>query len=275
MHHAPYHMAPKKYKKMYNPQDMWLPPNVPQKESGKYKSSVRKNMAGYYANIAVLDDMVGNVIKTLKKEGIWNNTIILFTSDHGDLLGSHGLYGKQAPYDESIRVPMLFHYSGKQGINDGTYQAMISSQDLMPTLLGLAGIKIPKSVEGKDFSGYLHGRKSPKDTVALIESIHPFSSWRRNGGRAYRGVRTPRYTYIRGLKGPWLLFDNKEDPYQMDNLIENPVYNNLQAKLDKLLQQKLKENGDHFRPGSYYVKKFGYPKLNSSGAVPYMRCAGK
>jgi arylsulfatase A-like enzyme len=282
--HSPYHMAPKKYKKKYKAENMWLPPNVPDKANpkssrqggGHYRKSVRRNMAGYYANISVLDAMIGKVIKTLKKEGVWNNTIILFTSDHGDMLGSQGLYGKQVPYDESIRVPMLFHYSGKQEVNDGNYKAMISSQDIMPTLLGLAGIKIPTSVEGKDFSGYLRGGKSPKDTVALIESIHPFGNWSWNhGGRAYRGIRTPRYTYVRDLKGPWLLFDNKKDQYQLHNLIGNSAYSNLQAKLNKLLDQKLKETGDHFRPGSYYVKKFHYPKLDTTGTVPYVGCKGK
>lgn len=280
MPHSPYHMAPKKYEQMYDPKDIWLPPNVPAKadpksmrrDDGHYRKSVRKNMAGYYANIAVLDDMIGHIIKTLKEEGTFDNTIILFTSDHGDLLGSQGQYAKQQPYDESIRVPMLFHYSGKQGINSGTYKAMISSQDLMPTLLGLAGIKIPESVEGKDFSGYLRGGESAKDTVALIACPMPFGNWsRKRGGKEYRGMRTTHYTYVRDLEGPWLLFDNKKDPYQMHNLVDNPEYNNLQTKLNKLLKQKLEEYGDHFRPGLYYVKKFNYPKLNVTGTVPYYR----
>jgi arylsulfatase A-like enzyme len=221
--------------------------------------------------------MIGRVIKTLKKEGIWDNTIILFTSDHGDMLGSQGQYGKQVPYDESIRIPMLFHYSGKQGINDGTYKALFSSQDLMPTLLGLAGIRSPSSVEGKDFSGYLRGGQNPKDTLALISCPIPFGNWRPSyGGRAYRGIRTPRYTYVRDLKGPWLLFDDKKDPYQMHNLVGKPAYDNLQAKLNKLLNHKLKENGDHFHPGSYYVKKFHYPKLDpASNIVPHKNCKGE
>lgn len=282
--HAPYHMAPKKYKKMYNPKNMWLPPNVPVNAdpnsfryvSKNYQQRTRYNMAGYYANIAVLDNMVGDIIKTLKKKNIFNNTIILFTSDHGDMLGSHGQYGKQMPYDESIRVPMLFHYSSsKHGINEGTYNAMISSEDLMPTLLGLAGISIPKSVEGKDFSHYMRGGKSPKDTLALILCPIPFGNWGPKNGRAYRGIRTTYYTYVRDLKGPWLLFDNKADPYQMHNLIAKPQYNKLQSKLDKLLNQKLKKNGDQFQPGSYYVKKFNYPKLDSKNRIPHTGCKDK
>src|SRR5699024_553870 len=185
-----------------------------------YRKKVRMDMAGYFANISLLDNMVGDIVKTLKKEGIWNNTIILFTSDHGDLLGSHGAYGKQQPYDESIRVPMLFHYSGKRSIKKGTYPAMISSSDIMPTLLGLAGVKIPGSVEGKDFSSYLHGGTNPKDTLALISCPQPFGNWRRSrGGREFRGIRTPNFTYVRSLKGPWLLFNDEKDPYQMHNLV--------------------------------------------------------
>jgi arylsulfatase A-like enzyme len=281
--HAPYHMAPKKYKRMYNPQNVWLPPNVPPKappnafrhDDGHYRQTVRKNLAGYYANIAVLDDMIGKVVKTLRNEGIFNNTIILFTSDHGDMLGSHGQYGKQMPYDESIRVPLLFHYSGEHGINDGIYKAMISSQDLMPTILGLVGIKIPKSVEGKDFSSYMRGGIDPKDTLALITCPIPFGNWNRShGGRAYRGIRTPRYTYVRDRKGPWLLFDDKKDPYQMHNLINNPTYSEIQGKLNKRLNQKLNENEDHFRQGIYYVKKFHYPKLDSRGAISHQKCNG-
>jgi arylsulfatase A-like enzyme len=283
MPHAPYHMASKKYKQMYNPQNMWLPPNVPKKANPKsfryskhYRKKVRTDMAGYFANISLLDNMVGDIVKTLKKEGIWNNTIILFTSDHGDLLGSHGAYGKQQPYDESIRVPMLFYYSGNRGIKKGTYPAMISSSDIMPTLLGLAGVKIPGSVEGKDFSSYLHGGTTPKDTLALISCPQPFGNWRRSrGGREFRGVRTPHFTYVRDLKGPWMLFDDKKDPYQMHNLVDDPKYKKIKSKLNKLLNRKLKSIGDHFRPGSYYVKKFHYPKLDSTGTVPYIGCDGK
>jgi arylsulfatase A-like enzyme len=285
MPHAPYHMAPQKFKQMYNPKNMWLPPNVPKKAapnsfrySKHYRKTVRYNMAGYFANISLLDDMIGKIVRTLKKEGIWNNTILLFTSDHGDMLGSQGLYGKQVPYDESIRIPMLFHYSGKHGINNETYKAMISSPDIMPTLLGLAGIPIPSSVEGVDFSSYLQGGAEPKDTVALISCPIPFGNWRRSrGGREYRGIRTPRYTYVRDLKGPWLLFDDKKDPYQMHNLVNDPTYSSIESKLNKLLNQKLEKKGDQFRPGLYYVKKFHYPKLDSNGTVPFYRtlCQGK
>ncbi len=265
--HSPYQMVPEKYKASYDPSEIKLRPNVPDSIIKK----VRYDLAGYYAHISALDDMVGQIVEELKKEGIFDKTIILFTSDHGALLGAHDQYHKQQPYDESIKVPMLFYYNGKNGIKKGDYEAMISSQDIMPTLLGLSGVKIPKTVEGIDFSKYLRGnQKDPKDTVSIITCIQPFGEWiRSKGGKEYRGIRTPDYTYVRDLKGPWLLFDDHNDPYQMNNLAGNPKYIDLQRKLDKILDQKLEATHDKFLSGPSYIRKYHYPKLDFTGTVPY------
>ncbi|MDP4286226.1 MAG: sulfatase, partial [Bacteroidota bacterium] len=265
--HDPYHTAPEKYKELYDSSKIILRPNVPE----EIEKKVRYDLAGYYSHMSAIDDMVGQIISTLEKEGILDNTIILFTSDHGDLIGSHGYYFKQQPYDESIRVPMLFHYSGKGGIKSGKYTAMINSEDIMPTLLGLSGIKVPNTVEGIDFSKYLRGNeKDPKDTVSIITCIQPFGQWTRaHGGKEYRGIRTPHYTYVRDLKGPWLLFDDEKDPYQLDNLAGNPGYADLQSHFDNLLMEKLKITHDQFLPGLIYVKKYHYPKLDATETVPY------
>lgn len=265
--HNPYNYAPEKYKKLYDPAKITLRPNVPKSMANK----VRKDLAGYYAHMTALDDMVGRLISKLKQQGVYENTIILFTSDHGDLLGSQGAYEKEQPYDESIRVPMLFHYPGKNGIKGSINNAMINSEDLMPTLLGLSNIKIPKTVEGVDFSKYLKGKRgNPKDTVSMITCIIPFGTWTRlDGGKEFRGIRTPRYTYVRDLNGPWLLFDNDKDPYQINNLVNKNDYELLQTQLNQILNKKLKANKDQFLPGSAYLKKFNYPNLDSTGTVPY------
>jgi len=94
---------------------------------------------------------------------------------------------------------------------------------MMPTILGLCGVAIPNSVEGLDYSGYLQGGKNPSDGATLISCAAPFGQWpRAKGGREYRGIRTLRYTYVRDLNGPWLLFDNEKDPYQLNNLVAQP-----------------------------------------------------
>lgn len=265
--HSPYHTAPEQYRDMYDPAAIQLRPNVPEKMAKK----VRYDLAGYYAHISAMDDLVGELVQTLKTEGVLDNTVILVTSDHGDLLGSQGKYKKQRPYEESSRVPMLFYYTGDNAIKSGTYGAMINSEDIMPTLLGLCGVSIPNTVEGVDFSQYIRGKEDdPKDTVAKLVCIQPFGNWPRSkGGKEYRGIRTPNFTYVRDLEGPWLLFDNRHDPYQMDNLVGKPAYEKLQKKLDDVLQQVLKETNDKFLPGPVYVEKYHYPKLDSTGTVPY------
>lgn len=265
--HDPYHTAPEKYRQLYDSSKIVLRPNVPDSMQEK----ARHDLTGYYAHMSAIDEMVGEVLNTLKAEGILDNTIILFTSDHGDLLGSHGAYFKQQPYDESIRVPMLFHYSGKDAIKKGSYTAMINSEDLMPTLLGLSDIEIPGSVQGIDFSKYLQGKgKSPKDTAALITCVQPFGQWiRSRQGKEYRGIRTPQFTYVRDLNGPWLLFDNVNDPYQMNNVAGKQEYAGVQDRLNKTLMQKLKAEGDEFLPGLEYVKKYNYPALDANETVPY------
>lgn len=129
----------------------------------------------------------------------------------------------------------------------------------MPTLLGLSNIQIPASAEGTDFSGVLKGDKKDKVEHTLISCVIPFGQWTRNiGVREYRGIVTQRYTYVKDLRGPWLLFDNLDDPYQLNNLAGNEGYSRTERKLEKLLQKTLKDRKDEFRPGMEYIKKWDY-----------------
>jgi len=263
--HAPYLTAPEEYQRRFDPDSMQLRENVPE----DMKEQVKKDLAGYYAHIAALDEMVGKLISNLEKTGQLDNTIIIFTSDHGDLLGSHSAYKKQQPYDESIRVPMLWYIPDNLRITPGEKDAPINSEDILPTLLALCNIGIPETVEGISYKGYLEG-KEDIDRAALITCVQPFGQWNRveHNGREYRGLRTQRYTYTRDLNGPWLLFDNEKDPYQMTNLVNHAEYIDLQSNLNDLLTERLKENGDKFLPGMEYIKKWGYP-VDRTGTVPY------
>ena len=263
--HDPYQNAPEKYRAKYQADQLKLRPNVPESISAK----ARVAQAGYYANCTALDDCVGNLLQTLRENGLASNTIVVFTADHGDLLGSHEAFNKQQPFDESIRVPLLLHWPKGFGTSGGLPDALINSEDIMPTLLGLCGVPIPKTVEGLDYSDYLHGGKNLSDGATVISSVAPFGQWeRRIGGREYRGVRTLRYSYVRDLDGPWYFFDNQADPYQTNNLVNKPEFAKLQAELDSTLKRKLKEQGDEFLPAADYIKKWGY-KVNANGTMPY------
>ncbi len=261
--HDPYLTAPEKYRSLYDPAKLVLRSNVP----SEVESSTRKNLAGYYAHCSALDDAMGELIATLEETHLADNTILVFTADHGDMLGSQGMTKKQKPFDESVRVPMLIRWPARWGKQGRELAAPINSEDVMPTLLGLCGLPIPSSVEGLDYSGYIRDGKNPGDDATVLLCPAPFGEWeRRLGGKEYRGIRTTRYTFVRDLAGPWLLFDNELDPNQLKNLVNQPASAALQSSLALQLARKLRERGDEFLPGEAYIEKWGWP-VNANGTV--------
>lgn len=263
--HDPYFTAPAKYRALYDPAKLRLRPNVP----AGLEPEVRKILAGYYAHCTALDDCMGRILDTLRDTGAARDTILLFSSDHGDMLGSHNQFKKQRPFDESIRVPMLIRWPAGLGGNDRSLAAPVNTEDIMPTLLGLAGVAIPSTVEGLDYSGHLRGGPLPGDGATVFRCVAPFGEWeRRVGGREYRGLRTARHSYVRDLNGPWLLFDNQTDPFQTNNLVGVAAAAALQSELDAGLRRKLAQQKDEFLHARDYIARWGY-KVNTNGTVPY------
>ncbi len=251
--HAPYHTAPQQYRQMYDPAAMEVNPNVPE----ELQDSARQMLAGYYAHCTALDDAMGQLLDAIEQEGIAQNTIVVFTSDHGDMLLSRGMMKKQRPWDESLRIPMLLRYPAQ--VSPQQINQPINTPDILPTLLGLSHIAVPTSVEGSDLSQALEGEEAYNKEVALVQGVVPFHQWNfQRGGKEYRAIRTERYTYARDLQGPWLLYDDQQDPYQMNNLVGQQDHATLQNELDALLQQKLDAVGDEFLPADAYMKKWGY-----------------
>ena len=264
--HNPYETAPKQFADMYPPESITLRENVPE----NLREAAQKDISGYYAHISALDSAVHRLNQAVIDKGIEQDTIFIYTSDHGDMLYSQGHIRKQKPWDESIRVPFLMKYPRLFGKKHSVNDRLFNSVDIMPTLLGLCGIDIPDTVQGKNFAPYLSGKDADFDVDAVIlECISPFGEYdRAAGGREYRGLRTKRYTYARDLNGPWLLYDNEKDPYQLKNLIDTAEYRETAEKLDKRLTELLEERGDKFLPGSEYIRKFGYT-VDETGTVPY------
>ena len=262
--HAPYETAPEEFRRMYDPETITLRENVP----AEHAEEARVKIAGYYAHCTALDYAFGRTIRFLKDNSLYDDTIVLFTSDHGDMLDSQGEVKKQRPWDESIRVPFLIKPA--TSFSSGHLDAPIDAPDIMPTLLGLAGVSIPESVEGIDFSDLVLGGSDPGDGAALLSCPHPFGQWskKHHGGREYRGVRTNRHTYVRDLSGPWLLYDNELDPYQKTNLVDVSDSREIRGELDSLLQRKLENIGDEFLASDEYIKKWGYD-VDDTGTVGY------
>lgn len=262
--HDPYDTAPDGYRAMYRPEEIKLRPNVPD----AFKLPARRALAGYYAHCTAIDDCVARLWQTLREAGVEERTIVVFTSDHGDMLFSHGEVKKQKPWDESVRVPLLLHYPAALSRDGRRLDAAVNSEDLMPTLLGLAGVEIPSSVEGIDLSGHLRGGAEPPDDASLLMCPAPFGEWtRERGGREYRGVRTRRHTYVRDLNGPWLLYDNDRDPYQRDNLCNRAEHAGLQAEMEAVLKHKLAAAKDEFLPAAEYIKRWAYT-VDATGTAP-------
>jgi arylsulfatase A-like enzyme len=261
--HFPHRYAPEQFKDLYPADSIELRPNVPE----EMMNLARQEAQGYYAHCTALDGCVGDLDKTLREIGTAENTIFVFTSDHGEMLGSQGQppTRKQRPWDESLRVPFLLCYPAISGHEGRSEKAPINTPDILPTLLSLAGIGIPGTIEGEDLSRFILNKKLDEDRAALFMNVSPFDAPDRP---AFRGIRTSRFTYVRTSNGPWLLYDNQDDPYQMHNLAGMAEHAGLQKALEGLLQSKLQETGDEFRPKEYYLEEYGYT-VDRSGAIPY------
>jgi arylsulfatase A-like enzyme len=199
--------------------------------------------------MAALDDCLGRLLKTLDRTGIEEDTVVVFTSDHGDMMQSQGLTTKLYPWDESIRVPFLVRYPRK--LKARRIRAPLNAPDIFPTLARLCDVRVPDGVEGRD------RLQSASDDGALLSLPVPITEARRYGFAEYRGLRSTRYTYVRSIHGPWLLYDNEADPYQMHNLCGKPDAKALQSRMDRALDMELKRRGDEFLPAAEYVKRAG------------------
>jgi arylsulfatase A-like enzyme len=223
------------------------------------------------AAVSSCDDHFGRLMSCLEQEGLADNTLVVFTSDHGEMMGSHGRYAKSIWYEESIGIPFIIRWKGR--IKPGVKNMPFACYHFMPTLFGLLGIDIPGSVEGTNYAELIRGKQQTEAACAVIagygnpgrllavgqepsiwalqaDSLYRSGiDWRRVG---YRGLRTERYTYVvnRGGKGDQLqryLYDNQEDPYQM-----NPVTavrareNEIMLELDAELQEWLLRMHDPF-----------------------------
>jgi arylsulfatase A-like enzyme len=274
--HAPYTEAPQRFIDMYPPDKIRLRPNVPKDAN---TSGVRDAYIGYFSHVTAMDHEMGRLMTRLAQLGIADNTILCYSSDHGDMLGSHNLWAKRRPWEESIDVPFIVRWPGRIPAGRRLDQ-LFSTPDITPTLLGLAGVPVLPRMQGIDMSAALRGkdisgpesafimsrggisgagddeaeggggkraRKESKKKPAARKEGEQKATARKDAGQ-WRGVRTPRYTYarIQGKKGttPWVLYDNEKDPYQMRNLVEDRGAAGTLKELDAMVERWRKRLGD-------------------------------
>ena len=201
---------------------------------------------GYYGGISAVDKEFARLLKALDDNGMADNTIVVYTSDHGEMMGSHGHMAKQMPHEESCRVPFFVRLPEMKGRGRSS-DALFASVDIYPTLCGLAEIPVPKHCSGHDFSSMMRGDRKfqEADMVFLMNDQGPATRQEVNV-QTYRGVRTRTHTYAVQLDGRWCLYDNTADPYQMQNLVKDPANKVLIEKLDAALIAWSKSTGDPF-----------------------------
>jgi arylsulfatase A-like enzyme len=170
--HFPHHTAPQEYKDLYPLDKIQLSPNVPP----ELQDTARREAQGYYAHCTALDKCVGDVLATLDETGLAPRTILVFTSDHGEMLGSHGKRPsmKQVPWDEAARVPFLLRYPAAHGPQGRDVPTPLTTPDILPTLLGLADVPLPDTLQGEDLSGLVRGQTEAADRAALYMSRGSF-----------------------------------------------------------------------------------------------------
>ena len=243
--HMPFHQVPPEYTEPYadvSPDDLLNRPNVPA-EGGDPRA--RRSVKNYFAAITGIDEQFGRLLSVLEEEGLAEDTIVVFTSDHGEMMGSHAGMGKDLWYDESLLVPFLIRRPGM--IPARTDDLLLGTPDIMPTLLGLAGLAdaIPEAVEGCDYSQAFLGRPCRRPASAYYFFSAPQFPERPDR----RGVRTRRYTLAvtrREDGDEFVLHDNEADPYQMENIAdrEPAVVRDLVEELNVWLEK----TGDPWAP---------------------------
>lgn len=216
----------------------------------KSPETIQNWMRAYYAMTANLDANVGRLRAALEELGLAENTVFVFSSDHGEMFGAHGRMKKNIFYDEAARVPFLVRWPGVT-TPGSTCGACLNSVDVMPTFLGLAGIGIPAEVEGMDLSHLVRGETGPEPEFAFLQNTGACASW--ENGHEWRALRDRRYTYaVYRADGKELLFDHQADPCQAHDLAADPAHREVLERCRTQLRTKMAELNDDFPPSLWY-----------------------
>ena len=237
------------------PSDVVLRPNVPAGEQHQRES--RFAAAGYYAMVENLDYNLGRIRTRLKELGVDRETYLVFFSDHGDMLGSHGQWGKSSPWEEAIRVPFIIGtVGGKVHQAIGTTDAVINHVDIAPTTLGLCGIAVPDTMVGFDYADRCLQVNRPEYRQAPQVDSEPQSAFLQQipgkyhahtVNRPWRGVVTrDGWKYACQPGRAWLMHDLNHDPHEQANLAFDSAYQTDQERLHGLLGDWIASTGDAF-----------------------------
>ena len=239
--HVPFVAPREDYRNFLPYSKMPLPPKIKDdwkdipKAGINYKTSVnmkmderrqRKAVGGYYASVVFMDRMVGQVLDALKESGQEENTIVIFTSDHGYHLGEHDFWAKVSLHEESAAVPLIIKVPGEK---PAVCHSLVELLDLYPTVSNLCGLEVPKRIQGRDLSQVFENPAHEVRDAAF--SVN---------GKGYL-LREDRWAYLGYDQGGEELFDMSEDPHQYTNLASDPEHAATRDRLRAKLKAKLAE----------------------------------
>lgn len=244
--HMPFEEVPQKYVDMYEAEseELLVRSNITnrpkegtyeyqrksEEEKRKLSLQAKKHVKNYFAAITGVDENFGRIIEALKESGLEEDTIVIFTSDHGEMMGSHGLMNKSIWYDESLKVPFLIKYKGI--INPGCKDFFLGAPDIMPTLLELVGLKdeLPEGVEGISVAGAMLGEgEGPNEGYYINSQIDA------------RGIKDKQYTFVTLRNAhndeTYILYDTYADKYQIKNIAEErtDIVHEMRGRLESWL----------------------------------------
>ncbi len=243
--HSPW-VAPQEFLDRYDPATFRLPtfpPAVEAQRGTKENAAAHDSLApatasddelraarhGYYAMISEVDHHVGRILQTVADMGQADDTLVIFTADHGDWLGEHLRYGKGYPGDDAVsRVPLIIRWPGGQQHPNRTSEAIVELIDLVPTMLECAALPVPPHLQGQSLTGLLADTDdSSNHDTALMEH------------RGWKTLRTAQFRYLIEADGRESLFDLANDPGEYQNVAAEPAYTATVAALRHQLLQRL------------------------------------
>lgn len=243
--HCPYDQVPTRFRRMYDPASIRARPNAMD-----YNPQV---IADYYAHITALDWNFGRLIESLDTLGLGQDTLVIFTSDHGDMLFSQGRGWKCKPWSESVIVPFIARWTGV--IPAGREEdAPFGLVNLAPSLLSICGLDVPPEMEGTAYPDMILGRDGPRPELT---PIYLYMRATKPSPDAWRGLVSRTHTYARFADRPWILYNDADDPYQLHSLVDDPSSRPPLVEMESELDRQLASMNDTFESFEALASRLG------------------
>jgi arylsulfatase A-like enzyme len=256
--HPPF-VVPEPFYSMYDPAAMHQPANFGPtqgeplckdqsfyrrvfEDHGEDWSPWQKSVAVYHGFCSYIDHQVGRLLTALDDQGVLNETVVVFASDHGEMLGQHGLWHKMQAYEEALRVPLIF---SAPWLHAGVRSdALASLLDLPSTFLGLAHVDVPEVYEGEDLSGLLRGEREELERSYVFSEQEPLGPFHQEAD--WRMVADQQWKYVWNYGDIDELYDMVTDPYETVNLAGDPAHTDRKTELRGVLSRWMVRTGDKF-----------------------------